>query len=325
MPTPHTSPTRTLWMLVLCVCLGVIGCGDAAAPGSEGAPAAAALTPDTVPAVPNQHFERSFIFSSTASDSAIYVPWVFRSVVRAGGVTRHRAAWLRATGGWELLVDETEDSPPTRAPWRVLPGPTLRVLSGPDESIEGLIFRDLPRELETRLGTLLVEWSGPLGESIRIHRGTTVLPSGPVQGFVVDFSRNWEEPRDVRGDWLFLHAGDVAQLFLLEVPRGGVRSPARYRGWSRIALRESQWPMLTVEWSEVRGFEPARRDIPARWTVTSADGEVEGEFSVVASHLAALPGVGPILPVSAIFEVSGTIRIEGESFPVTGLARHTQR
>ncbi len=276
--------------------------------------------------IPTPVFERSFLFASAPGDSALYLPWIFRSSVRPGAIIRNRSSWLGRSGSWELLVREEETGTPSRTPWRIVPGPTIRLIAGMDDSMESILFRDPPRELEMEIGGLLTEWTGPQGESVRLYQGATLFPSGRVTGYVVDYARSWEEPRERPGDWAFLHAGDRFQFFLEEViPIRDPRSPGRYQGWSRVALRDFRWPVLTVEWSEVRGFERARRDIPARWSFSSPGGDVEGELEVVASHLTALPGEGPILPVSAVFEVSGSVRVEGESFPVTGFVRHVQR
>lgn len=320
------EPRPAMRIVLLLIVFPLWGCGNGEPRAGEPADPALDLLETGEPAGPRPVFERAFLFSSASPDSAVYVPWIFRSTVHPGGMVRNRTAWLGRGGSWELLVREEEPSASSRTPWRITPGRTIRLVAGQDDGMESLLFRDPPREMEMRLQGLLTEWTGPQGETVRLHRGTTVFPSGEVPGFVVDYSRNWEEPGEMSGDWGFIHGGDRFQFFLEEViPIRDPRTSGRYQGWSRTALRDSRWPVLTVEWLELRSFERARRDIPARWRVSSPGGDVEGELESVASHLTALPGEGPILPVSALFEVTGTIRVEGETFTVTGVIRHVQR
>ncbi|MFC1791193.1 hypothetical protein ACFL0I_01845, partial [Gemmatimonadota bacterium] len=74
-----------------------------------------------------------------------------------------------------------------------------------------------------------------------------------------------------------------------------------------------------------RPFEPARRDVPMGWEISSPLGELEGVLAVVAPFLKVGEGEGPVLPVDALYQVAGTVILEGREFPVQGLIRHLQR
>jgi hypothetical protein len=76
---------------------------------------------------------------------------------------------------------------------------------------------------------------------------------------------------------------------------------------------------------ETNAFQPARRDVPVSWTISSPDGELQGTLEVSSADVRAGQGSGPVLPVQALFEVEGTVTIEGRTFPVRGLFRHEQR
>jgi hypothetical protein len=51
---------------------------------------------------------------------------------------------------------------------------------------------------------------------------------------------------------------------------------------------------------------------------------MEGVLEVRTAQIQAGAGEGPLLPVDALFEVTGTLSIEGGDYPVRGLFRHTR-
>ena len=111
---------------------------------------------------------------------------------------------------------------------------------------------------------------------------------------------------------------------MLEAPVGIPPGSTPYIGWARLGDRELRWPRVDVEWTETRAFERARRDVPVAWSFASADGALVGTLSTVAMHLTVRAGPGPILPVEGLFQVSGTLTIDGDSYEVRGVLRHLQ-
>lgn len=270
--------------------------------------------------------ERALVFLSADADSTLAVPWTFRTHVLPGSEVRERGVWLARDGRWERLAGETDSTQRTRAPGRILPGRSVRLIVGPEGALEVLVLSDPAPPLETRIGLPLAQWPGAGDESLRFHRAVLSLPSGDHDGYLLDLSMVRTEPSEPPGDWMFLHGGERLQAAFVERGGGGGdRSPARFRGWTRYAVREATWPELIVEWDEVGAFDAARRDVPARWSVSSPGGEVSGELDVVGRLLWAGEGDGPILPVGGFMEVEGEIRIEGETLPVRGIVHHRQR
>jgi hypothetical protein len=97
-----------------------------------------------------------------------------------------------------------------------------------------------------------------------------------------------------------------------------------YRAWARLDFRDLSWPNLTVDWSDVRAYQPARQDVPVSWSVKSEDEDLDGSLQVQSAQIRAGEGSGPLLPVDALFTVSGTMLIEGRTYPVQGLFRHVR-
>jgi hypothetical protein len=146
-----------------------------------------------------------------------------------------------------------------------------------------------------------------------------------VDGIVLDLARRWSTPTNPIGDWIFLQGEGEVQLLLEEVlPLQGQRGNTSYRGWIRTDPEAGPWSTVQVRWEEMRPFERARRDIPARWTFSTPGGDLEGELVATSSDLAAIEGEGPILPLAGIFQVEGEVRVAEKVFRVAGLIRHQQ-
>lgn len=309
----------------LLLSLLLAGCGDDLPGPPGGAMGSGDSTYLPSDSLPEQVYDREFIFLSPPADSAVFLPWFFRARTFAGGVHRETTSWIVRAGSWEELAQETSDTPTIRAPSTIFPTPRVRLVAGQDNQIEALLFRDPPREVETQLLEILAEWPRPGGESIFLYRGRVLLPSITAEGVVLDLARRWTSPANVIGDWIFLHGEGGIQLFLEEVlPLHTDRARARYRGWIRIEPSAGPWATVSVRWEEMRSFERARRDIPARWSFSTPGGDMEGEFASTSSHLTAMPGEGPILPVMGLFQVEGTVRVLERDFTVKGLVRHQQ-
>jgi hypothetical protein len=269
-------------------------------------------------------YERSFVFTTLTGDSTLLVPWLLSTRTRPGGTDRRARGWLVRGGTWEAFYDEQWESPRTRAPWRVLPHGALRLIVGEGDAVESLVFSQGPRQLELELSAPLIEWAGARGQMFRILDAAVHLADQRVGGVALDMARVHGTDAETPGDWAFLTSGDSLQAVLERELAQSTDSTESYRAWARLDSRDLQWPSLSVEWTELRAFQPARQDVPVSWSLTTAGGAVEGTLDVESAHVQAGEGEGPLLPVDALFLVSGTLRIEGASYPVHGLFRHTR-
>lgn len=274
---------------------------------------------------PGRSYERNFVFTTVTGDSLFMVPWLFETTTQPGTVVREARGWLHRGGTWDSFFAERWETPPTRIPARILPYSSLRLVVRDGNAIDGIIYDEGSRNLELALGRLLIEWGGPRGEVFQLLEGSLYLSDRRLGGIVLDMARGSSSDTPRAGDWAFLTSGDSLQLVLQgESEHQGEPLPA-YRGWGRLDSRNLQWSALSVDWVETNAFQPARRDVPVSWTISSADGDLEGTLAVSSADVRAGQGSGPVLPVQALFEVEGTITIEGRTFPVRGLFRHERR
>jgi len=292
------------------------------APSPEGA----------APEVGAEHL-RVLTFVSLPPDSATVLPWSFRSTIVQEGTLRHRELSLGRAGEWEPLLADTLVTPLTRFPWRILPGGPVRMTVGSGDALETLVYDSPPRRLELVPDEFLAEWAPEAGSVWRIHRSRLILPSGEVNGLLLDLSRSRGPGSAPSLDWMFLHGGPGTQVLLREPPGATDRERGPWLAWSRVAFQERDWSGVEVRWAQVRPMERARRDVPAEWRlhlvlpgVAGAEPTTpfEGELRVVRSLLHVEEGTGPILPVAGYFEVEGEIRVLGERLSVRGVVRHRQ-
>lgn len=311
---------RPLAALVLLLVLE--GCGEAEAPPREAAP-----TPeDTVPArnFSGRVYERNFVFTTLGQDTAFLAPWLYRTRTRPGAVERQARGWLARGTAWEPVYEGSWETPPSRAPWRVLPHESLRLVVGAGDAVESLLFREGQRALELEMGEVLMEWTAGGDEIFRLVDGALWLGEERMPGMILDMARTAPADGPAPGDWAFLVSGDSLQVVLEASSEGPPEETGPYRGWARLDFRDLRWPSVTVDWSEMRAFQPARRDIPIAWTLTGEDGDVGGVLEARSTEVQALEGSGPLLPVEALFGVAGTLTVEGGEYPVRGLLRHTR-
>lgn len=314
-----SRPNRAAAALLLCA---LAACAREApkdgstgqAEGQTGAAAAAA----------GRVFEHAVVFVTSVGDSTIIVPWLFTARTKPGGVDRTARAWLERGGAWEPFYQESWETEPTRVPWRLHPHGALRLIMDEGEAIQAIVFEGGPRRLEVDLGATRSQWTGSQGETYLVADGAAVLSDRRVPGLVLDLARQRRADNQPPGDWMFLTSGDSVQVVLSGIgPKGSVGA---FEGWGRLKDKsEIPWRDLTVSWVETRAFEPARREVPVKWSFAAGNGDMATDLEARATHIEAGEGEGPLLPLDALFEVAGTLRIGDADYPVRGLVRHVQR
>ncbi len=305
--------------VLLGVFLILTGCGQDTPqrPASTGG-----TTPDAGPdrTLDDRVYERNIVFVTVGADSAIIVPWLFRSSVSALGVERTAEGWLARSGLWEPFFTDRWISPSTRSPFLIHPRGPMDLVVGSDGVLEEILYEEGPRQLEVIIDEGMSDWSGSRGETFRVHQGAVHLGNQRIEGMILDMSRVYLREGPYPGEWMFL-TGPGRLALMIEETDG---SP-HYTAWGRRGEEEYRWPEIEVEWSSVRSFEEARRDVPVAWEVRSDDGEVDLSLVSTGMELRTATGEGPLLPVEGLYQVSGSLILAGDSLEVRGLVRHLQR
>lgn len=265
-------------------------------------------------------YRRTVVFMDTSGDSPMFVPWDFVNRVEAGGIARSTRGWLGRAGEWRLFVEEDWTTEPTRAPWRIVPRGSARLVVGLEDALRELYFREGLRDLSVRPGEIVAEWSGQRGDAYRLLAGTALLAGAETQGLVLDAFTARATGADEFTELALLAGGDRLQLVIADA-----EGADPYRAWARYDSEEHSWPEVEVVWQETRTFERARREVPVVWRISSGDPALSGEFEAVSSHQHTLDGTRAILPVLGVYEIRGHVNIETERIDVEGFLHHFQR
>jgi hypothetical protein len=273
----------------------------------------------------NPTYEQSYVFASSSGDSLFLVPWLMRTTVGRDSVVREAHGWLQRSGTWDAFHTDTWSTAPTRSPARILPYGNLSLLVQEGDVVDGIVYEQGARRLEISLGDALVSWGGPRGEAIELLEGAAFLSDERVEGLVLHMARASSGATPPGGDWALLVSGDSLVLVLAaDDEHGGEEEPV-YRSWANVGDEERIWTEVAVEWTATQAFPPARRDVPVSWRITTEGRQLLGSLEVLSADIDAGSGPGPLLPVRALFEVTGEVTLEGREFPVRGLLVHERR
>jgi hypothetical protein len=325
-PGTILDPTIPLTLSAF-ILMGLVGgCG----PVEEAAPEIEVTAQDSLDAVRNfqaRSYERHIVFLTFQGDSTLVVPMFFRTDTKPEGVEREIKGWLARSYTWDPFFSEEWTDPPNTTPWKIIPRGPVRLVVGQGDALETILFQEGGRNLEMNLGELLVEWSGQQAQTFRVHEASIVLSDRTVEGHLLDMSRAWAEGDRPSGDWGILLSGDSLQAVMEDLDPASAATGGRFTFRARVSFLDRQWRDVRFMWSEVRAFEEARRDVPMGWEIETDEGDLTGTLTSTASFLAVAEGEGegPLLPVDGLFQVSGTLILDGGEYPVRGFISHQQR
>lgn len=271
-------------------------------------------------------YERNVVFASAVGDSAFFVPWMMETVERPDTIEREAEGWLARGGVWDGFFSERWGGPVTRSPARILPYGGLQLLVGDGDVIDGLVFEDGTRSLELFLDEVASSWAGARGERFEVLTGSAYLADQRIDGMILDMARTSVDGISTGGDWAFLLSGDSAHFVVAAATEHGGDSAPEYRAWGTSGDADAwRWPTVEVTWTRNEAYPPARRDVPVAWRISTEDGALAGSLEAESAEILAGEGPGPLLPVRALYEVSGQLRTAAGTFPVYGLLVHERR
>ncbi len=290
-----------------------------AAPEAEAEPAVTARNFDA------RTYERTIVFTTLKTDTALVVPWLLTTRSTPEGEDREVSGWLARGNVWDAFLHQRWRTPPVRSPQRPLPHGPFRAVVAEGGSLAGLVYRRAERALEVGLGPELASWGGPAGETVRLREGILGLAGRRTGGVVLDLARAARDSHAL-GDRIFLVSGDSVQVVLAgSREHDPAAPPPPYLAWARVDLRRLQWADVAVTWEETSAFHPARRDVPVAWRVEAGERGPRGAFRVTSADVQPGEGEGPILPVRAVYLVEGTLELEGTAYPARGVLLHERR
>ncbi len=269
-------------------------------------------------------YRRTFAFMDVSTDSSLFVPWDFVNRVEADGIARAIRGWLGRSGEWRMFVEEDWSTEPVRAPWRIVPHGSARMLVGMGGAVQELYFRDAVRDVAVRPGGVVAEWNERPGETYRLLTGTAVLGGAETEGLLLDaFTARATETDDLT-EIALLAASDGYRMII-----ANSAETDRHRAWARRHCETWSWPDVELAWQETRTFERARREVPVTWQLEARDPGIAGEFEAVSSHQHSMPGSDTLRSAMGVYEIGGFVEMEAERgterVDLKGFLLHFQR
>jgi hypothetical protein len=311
------------WVLGSVILSAALACGDGDPPLPQGTASGDAVADSGN--LGRRFYERNFVFASLTADSVFIVPWLMQTIEEPNAVTREARAWLARGGVWDGFYNERWATAPTRAPTRLLPHLGLQLVVRDGDAIDGILYEQGARSLELVLGNANPLWTGARGDRYQVLSGTAYLVDQRIDGMILDMARASAGPLPPAGDWAFLLSGDSTHFVVAGDSEHGGETPPAYRMWGLHEERQMQWSDVRVDWERTEAFPPARRDVPVEWRVWSTDGAMEGRLEAISAEMHPGEGPGPLLPVRALFEVTGRITAGDDIYDVHGVLVHERR
>jgi hypothetical protein len=88
---------------------------------------------------------------------------------------------------------------------------------------------------------------------------------------------------------------------------------------------ERSWAEGEIRWLDVRRYEEARRDVPARWSLRIPSAGLAGELEAAGFDAVLGPERGGRRAVEMRYTVSGWFDLDGRRHTAIGTIRHTQQ
>lgn len=310
-------------LIILLLATGFAACERRSATGARDEPASEQVEIAAV-------FDRRLVFIGSDEADSLAVIFDFATLDGSTILERYAFAWLSRGLNPEQFLALDWKTEPIREPWRLVPHGPLRLLVG-DGEFETLLFRHEAGDLRLAIGEELSQWSVDQRSFFTLRRGELRVAGDMFQGILLDVQSSRRQDPAVPGDDepatqpLGLAATydefvltDWRDLFLIVSA-----IPQRADVWLRHP-EERSWTNVSVEWLEEHAYEPARREIPARWWIETADGQLRGEIRAEAHDILLLDeGARPA--IKGVLLATGWIEIDGERTRIFGVVRHGQR
>jgi hypothetical protein len=274
---------------------------------------------------------REFVFVGSRDGEPLVAPFRFTTIPRDEEFTRRAQGWLAHGSGWDAFLDETFDMPAAGGVWRVVPRGPLRVIAGGPTEVQELVYRRGERVLRLEMQSAVSVWNRDDRIAYRFFRGQLGVGGEMTRGTVLEVQRAAlaaaDGTREALGDldWMVLSDGAGLQILLAEA-MGSEQALERTYAWTLVDGAEGQWEEASARWIELRTHEPARRDIPSRWTFGIPGAGITGEIEARGYEVELGPERAGRRAVDVRYTVAGWVRVgEGaEERRVFGMVRHTQ-
>ncbi len=299
-----------------------LSCGtepdSARAPGASD-PANGEETPTR--AVRPTEYSTTLIVLSSNDDLSSSTVMEFSNYATSDSLRRRYSSWILRRSGWQSTLDEDWLDGPTRAPWRLFPTDSLRIVVSDDGDPQLLTVPGRRGPLTLELGDHLASWEDRVGTRHEIRIAQLGRGSQRTDGLAVQRRSAVPEPtlpsRYGAHQHAVLRSEDGAIIVIFSTER-----PELYGtpfAWMYADGLTQRWSTVETRTIEVASSSRLRRNVPVRMLVSIPEPGIRGEITAAAREFDARPtGAGP-RPYHAVYRVSGWIEFGGQRRRVAGI------
>ena len=313
--------SRLRWGVLFLAWWGTAACETNPPPATVGGADTVAATP-TTPVV----YTHELLFVGEIADTPLVAPFLFRTTDLGAEHRRSAQAWLGLGGTWDAFLDERWTAPAGGSVWQILPHGELRITAGEAGEIDGIVFQRETRRLRMQLGKSSPGWIAAERARYRVRESEIQLGDRIVPGGVLEVQRLVRERSGERGatDVVFLFGDRSLRLLIVNSATDTSENDSSL-GWTSTAAAEEVWDQAHARGIEVRSVEPARRDIPLRWSYAIPGAGIRGEVAALGYEVVLGEEEGERREVEVWYSVEGNAEVDGETRRVFGTVYHEQR
>ena len=300
----------------------VLGCApeavdDRPSRESEGVPPDLTGTPTLTPT----EYTTAVQFLPLPADDSQALVVDFANLASSEELSQRYLGWQLSRSGWRSLLEEEIHGPPTRAAWRLLPAPSLRLTVTADGDADALVFRVGSADYTLDLGDHLDGWEDRAGTQHDIREAIWTQGGQRVSGIAVQHRFAVAEPeRPARfGPYqrAMLRSVDGAILVLFNTDRADTYGDPF--AWMYADGLTRRWSALETRTIEVANSTQLRRNVPIRIWFRIPEPDIQGELTAAERIFNELSVAAGPKPYNALYRVRGWIEFAGERRNVDGL------
>ncbi|UCC47980.1 MAG: hypothetical protein JSV41_10930 [Gemmatimonadota bacterium] len=306
--------TASLALLLAC---GREAADDTPSPEAEGALPNFSDTPTLTPTAYTTALQ--FLPLDPGDSGALIAE--FANLASSQGLNQHYLGWQLSRSGWRSILNEQFEAPPTRAPWRLFPAPSLRLTVTADGDPDALMLRVGSADYTLDLGDHLDGWEDRAGTRHDIREAIWTQRGQRVSGIAVQHRFAVPEPSQPTRfgpyERAVLRSVDGAMLVLFNTG-----SPDTYGdpfAWMYADGLTRRWSALETRTLEVANSAQLRRNVPIRTWFRIPEPDIQGELTAVERLFDELSAAEGPKPYNALYRVRGWIEFAGERRNVDGL------
>ncbi len=237
------------------------------------------------------------------------------------GIERTYRAWYLDRAGWRALMTTELRDGPMRAPWRVFPTDSLRIVVDAEGDTERLIIKARPANYSIQLEERLDAWEDAVGTRNEVRLAILERRGRRIMGVVLQQRFTVPRPDHPTAfgpyERVVLSSEDGAVIVLFNT-----RDPATYGepfAWMYADGLTHRWNDLEARTVEVENSVQLRRNIPVRSWFRIAEPDIRCELTLTTQAIEELAAESGPKPYNALYRVSGWIEFAGERRAVRGI------